>query len=523
VDDNFPVVTWLGWAKALPDELVRARPVLSVWYAYALLGRGEMEAAETRLRDAERWLEPADNTSERPMERSAEIVVVDKERFRSLPAAIGIARAYQAQSFGDVPGTVKHARRVLDLTPETDLLRRTQANTLLGLTYWVSGDLEAAEQSYAECTLTLQTAVSVTTAISAAFVLAEIRMVLGRLHEAARSLEQLLRLVVDQGEPLPPDAADLYGELSELYRERSDLDAAADYLRKGKELVRDQTTLLGWQYRLCVTAARFKQTQGDLESALDLLDEAERLYIRSPLPDVRPISALRARIWVAQGRLAEARGWARERGLSVDDDLYYLREFEHITLVRLLIARYTKDRQDHAILDAVGLLERLLQGAEEGGRMGSVIEILSLQALAHQAQGDIPAALTSLESALTLAEPEGYVRLFVDEGAPMAQLLSEAVARGILPDYTEKLLALLEAEKQKRDDESPAQPLIEPLSQRELEVLRLIAQGLSNREIAARLFVAVSTVKGHNLRIFGKLQVRRRTEAVARARELGLL
>ncbi len=161
--------------------------------------------------------------------------------------------------------------------------------------------------------------------------------------------------------------------------------------------------------------------------------------------------------------------------------------------------------------------------------MGSVIEILVLQALAHEARGDIPAALVPLERALRLAEPEGYVRIFVDEGRPMAQLLSEAAARRITPDYMGKLLAAFEAEGLIDSDESPrltppaSQPLVEPISDRELEVLQLIAQGLSNREISERLFLALITVKGHNRNIFRKLQVRRRTEAVARARELGLL
>jgi LuxR family maltose regulon positive regulatory protein len=234
-------------------------------------------------------------------------------------------------------------------------------------------------------------------------------------------------------------------------------------------------------------------------------------------------------VWVAQGRLAEALGWTREQGLSAHDDLSYLREFEHITLARVLLARYKSDREERYIHEAMELLERLLIAAEEGGRMGSVIEILVLQALAHEAQGDSSTALVPLERALSLAEPEGYVRVFVDEGRPMAQLLSEAAAHGIMPDYTGRLLAAFEAEEQKSADEShvapapPAQSLIEPLSQRELEVLRLIARGLSNREISERLFLALITVKGHNRNIFRKLQVRRRTEAVALARELGLL
>ena len=174
----------------------------------------------------------------------------------------------------------------------------------------------------------------------------------------------------------------------------------------------------------------------------------------------------------------------------------------------------------------MGLLERLLKAAEEGGRMGSVIEILVLQALAHQAQGDLPAALLPLQHALALAEPEGYVRMFLDEGPSMMQLLREASAREIMPDYTDKLLAAFEAEKQKSEDKPdlpPTQPLIDPLGQRELKILQLIAQGLSNREIGERLFLALDTIKGHNRKIFDKLQVQSRTEAIARARELGLL
>ena len=180
--------------------------------------------------------------------------------------------------------------------------------------------------------------------------------------------------------------------------------------------------------------ARVKEAQGDLDGALDLLDEAERQYVESPDPDVRPVAALKTRVWVAQGRLTEALGWTRERGLSAHDDLSYLREFEHITLARVLLARYQSDREERYIHEAMGLLERLLKAAEEGGRMGSVIEILVLQALAHEAQGDSPGALVPLERALPLAEPEGYVRIFVDEGRPMARLLYKALSQGVESD-----------------------------------------------------------------------------------------
>jgi LuxR family maltose regulon positive regulatory protein len=235
--------------------------------------------------------------------------------------------------------------------------------------------------------------------------------------------------------------------------------------------------------------------------------------------------------------------------LSVENEFSYLREFDHITLARVLLALYQSDRADRHIQEAMELLERLLKAAEERRGKGSMIETLVLQAMAYHAQGNLPAALMSLQHALVLAEPEGYVRIFLDEGPGMMQLLAavhrlpeaaapEIMPRQGLPTYTDKLLAAFEADQQKIEDKpdlTPAQPLIEPevrptkdmlvepLSQRELKILQLIAQGLSNRQISERLFLALDTIKGHNRKIFDKLQVQSRTEAVARARELGLL
>ena len=435
--------------------------------------------------------------------------------------------ARRAGATGDLAGTVTHAKRALDLLPDDDHFWRGAAASLLGIAYWTLGDLEAAHRSFADGVSHQQMAGHTRFQIAGTYILADIRIAQGRLHEAVRTYEQSLQVATEQGEPVW-GTAHLYVGLSELHRERGDLEAAKQHLLRSKELG-EHFGLPETRYRWYVAMARIKEAQGDLDGALDLLDEAERQYVESPDPDVRPVAALKTRVWVAQGRLAEALGWTREQGLSAHDDLSYVREFEHITLARVLLARYKGDREERSVLGAMGLLERLLQAAEEGGRMGSVIEILVLQGLAHEAQGDIPAALVPLERALALAEPEGYVRIFLDEGRPMAQLLSEAATRGIMPDYTGKLLAAFDAEGRIEPDDSPrlatlaSQPLVEPLSDRELEVLRLIAQGLSNREISERLFLAVITVKGHNRNIFRKLQVRRRTEAIARARELGLL
>ena len=266
--------------------------------------------------------------------------------------------------------------------------------------------------------------------------------------------------------------------------------------------------------------ARIKEAQGDLVGALDLLNEAERQYIRGPDPDVRPIAALKTRVWVEQGKLTEALGWVRERGLFVDDDLSYLSEFEHITLARVLIASYKSDREERPIHETVGLLERLLKAAEEGGRTGSVIEILVQQALAHEAEGDLDLALVPLERALTLAEPEGYVRIFVDEGPPMAALLREAAKHSIAPNYVSQLRAAFG----KAEGRTPiTQLLIEPLSERELQVLRLLGTELNGPEIARELTVSLNTMRTHTKSIYSKLGVNNRQDAVRRAEDLDLL
>ena len=516
-DRSRQYATLLGWLKAIPDELVRLRPVLSYWYASISMSCGELGGVEPRLRDAERWLDTTADT--------AAMVVVDKEEFRRLPGMIAIIRAGLALARGDIPETVKYARRVLDLAPEDDLLMLGGAASQLGLAAWTNGDLETARRMTAEGMANLRLAGYISPAIGCAKVLVDIQIAQGSLHEAMTTYERALQWATEPGEPVLPGAADMYVGMSDLYREFNDLKTAMQHLLTSQALG-ELAGLSPNPYRWCAAMARIREAQGDLGGALDLLDQAERLYDSAFAPNVRPVATRKVRVWVAQGRLGEALGWAHEQGLSVENELSYLHEFDHITLARLLLASYLSDRANGSISEVAGLLERLLKAAEEGGRMGSVIEILVLQAIAYHAQGDLPAALLHLQHALMLAEPEGYVRMFLDEGSSMMQLLREASAREIMPDYTGKLLASFEAEKRKSEDKPdlpPAQPLIEPLSQRELKILQLIAQGLSNREIGERLFLALDTIKGHNRKIFDKLQVQSRTEAVARARELGLL
>lgn len=504
MDGSFQSAAWMGWAKALPDEMARTRPVLLAGIAWSFLNDGELETGEARLREAERLLGST----------AGEVVYADEEQFRYLPSSIATARAYHAQALADMPGTVKYARQALALIPEEDDPRRGPAAALLGLAYWANGELEEAHRALTAAMDNFRKAGYIQFAISGAYGLADIRAAQGRLREAWKEYERPLALVEEHGEGALRGTADLYLGLAGLCRERGSLEAALQYLKKSEELG-EQAALPDWPHRLRIAQSRMKEAQGRPEEALGLLGEAERLYFRSPVPDVRPIAAMKARLWIKLGRLAEARAWARERALSVDDEPSFLREFEHITLAGMLIA----DPEGSRISEAIGLLERLLQAAQEGGRKGSMIEILIRLALAYQAQDSLPLALETLKRALALAEPEGYIRVFVDEGRPMAALLSEAAAHGVMPAYTGRLLGAFEQPL----TAPSAQPLVEPLSQRELEILQLIARGLSNQQISERLFLALSTVKGHNQNIFGKLGVQRRTEAVARAREMGLL
>ena len=529
--------TLLGWLTALPSAVIRARPVLSVTYAHLLLDGGEIAGVEAHLQDAEWWLDtPADRRvqSDAP---AAAMVVMDEEALRRLPGAIAVARAGLALARGDVAATVTYARRVLDLVPTDDHLSRGGAAGFLGLAAWTSGDLATAHRAYAEGMADLQVAGNIADTIGGAITLADIRMAQGRLREAMRIYARGLQLAAEQGAPIL-HTADLSVGMSAIHAEQNDLDAATQHLRTSQAFG-ERTGFPPNRSRWCVAMARIRQTQGDLDGALDLLDEAERRYVRTFAPNVRPVVALKTRVWVVQGKVGDALGWVRDQGLSVEDALSYLHEFTHITVARVLMAR-AQGGHNQSMREAIGLLERLLHAAEAGERTGSVIEILLLQALAHQTRGDIPAALGPLSRALALAEPEGYVRLFVDEGPPMAALLGRRQdAGGRMQPYATQLLAAFVQDTgtwghgdtatavQAHVPVSPPphipMSLAEPLSQRELAVLRLLKTELSGPEIARALVIGLSTVRTYTKSIYGKLNVNTRRAAVKRAEALGLI
>jgi len=314
----------LRWLRALPDKLIPFRPVLSAAYAWALLSTGALAGVEERLRSAEQWL---DMTADRPTRLDApagEMIVVDDEAFRRLPGAITVWRAGLALAQGDVPATVTYARRAIELVPEGDHLMRGAAAALLGIASWTSGDLEAAHRGYADGMARMERAGDVANASGCAIALADIRIAQGRLYEAMHTYEHMLQLATaqhpDGTRPVVRGTAGLYVGMSELHRERNDMHAATQCLLRSQELGQ-HNGLPQHQYRWRVAMARIRAAEGDLTGALELLQEAERWYVPDFMPNVRPVAALVARVWIAQGRLGEALGWVRAQGLSAQDDL----------------------------------------------------------------------------------------------------------------------------------------------------------------------------------------------------------
>jgi LuxR family maltose regulon positive regulatory protein len=504
------------WMEALPHEMLLKRPVLSAGYAWTLLDFGDLDKVDVYLSAAEQYFHPTEANDR----LASEMIVKDKAEFQKLPATVAAARAYLSMAMGNIPHTIQHAQHVLDLTSVDEHHQRGMAASLMGLAYWSTGNLGAAYQSMYDGMTSMFKMGNINFALSNTFGLADIQMAQGQLRDALYTYEQSLQVAKAQTYTVQ-GIADFYMGLGDLYREKNELESAQTYLQQSENLG-EQTGLPDWRYRFCRIQSRMKRTQGDFDTALDLLDEAEGIYYATPVPNVRPTAAYKAGIWIEQGHIDKALAWAREKNLSLDTDVTFLNEFQLITLTRIYIAQASRKGDNIPINEVDDLLARLADAAEFGARFGSMIEILILQARLQQIKNDMSSALKFLQHAISLAEPQGYIRIFVDEGKPMQQLLTEAQSRQIMPGYVKTLLSAFDSNQQSIMANA-SQALIEPLSERELEVLQLIAEGLSNRQISERLFLALSTIKGHNRNIFDKLGVKRRTEAVARASELDLL
>jgi LuxR family maltose regulon positive regulatory protein len=502
------------------------RPVLAVGLIGALMAGNEFEGIEERLRDAQRWLEPPTHESEERHGPSEGMVVVDEKELSRLPGVIQMYWAALALIGGDAQAAHRDAQLAIDRAAADDHVTLASASAISGLALWGEGDLEAAHRAYSACVDGLQRAGHLSDVLGCSITLADIRITQGRLGDALRTYEQALKLAAQELPTVLRGTADMYVGMSQIAYERGDLSLAAQLLMRSHELGEHRG--LGQNpYRWRVAMARVREAEGDPAGALTLLEEANRVYMGDFSPNLRPVPAVQARALAAQGRWSEALGWAREQGLSIDDDVSYVREFEHITLARVLLARYATNCDKDGLNKAAQLLGRLLSAADAGGRSGTVIEILVLQALVRYHGGDIPGALESLAKSLTLAEPEGYVRVFVNEGPPMAALLTAIEKKRGGWDYVSRLLTAGANTIENVPTGAPSgqviPSLVEPLSERELDVLRLLTTDLDGPAIARRLIVSVNTVRTHTKNIYAKLGVNSRRAAVRRAEELRIL
>ena len=512
--------------EALPDELLRSRVELCLWQGWLLALSGQFDAAERLLQDIESILH-TNNSPPTLTISSVKPPQLDRNHHRQVEYSGRVAaiRAFIAFRCGNARRTIELALQALEQLSEDEVTRGLVA-WYLGIAYLWSGDLAAGATSLNEARTISQAAGNSYAAFMATFELARMQVRQGYLHQADQSYQQALELVTKRGKS-DISTGPIYVGKGELQREWNNLDTAADFLQEGiarcQQLGNASILLVGH-----ITLVRVKQAQEDAAGADSLIQKIPQILRASrlsPLNEAQFI-AWHVRLALAQGDLALATRWMHERQLRADDELSSPRDIEYLTLARVLMAQQQPD-------EALSLLTRLLRLAERERRMGDALEALVLQAVAQQACGDEEGAIERLSQALSLAEPEGYIRLFVDEGEPVANLLIHMHRRPLVNQpgsqrYRERLLALLGKAYHEDTPHSAVSglgmyPFSEPLSERELEILRLIIAGYSNREVADQLVIAVSTVKWHINAIYGKLQVDSRTKAIARARELNIV
>jgi LuxR family maltose regulon positive regulatory protein len=511
------VMTLLGWLEALPEEVMRRRPQLLLQYSAALLWVGQLDDVEPLVLEIERAVGVSGEGRDEGLRPSA-----DEPLRQVLLGGAAATRSWHAYLKGEPHNAIALARRALALLPDKDLELRTFAAFRLAEAHRTADDLEAASAAFAESAELGRAAGHDYLVLKAMSRQAKLQMVQGRLREADHVLRHALRFAADRGGDSHPAAGEVKVVLGELLYEWDELEAAAHQLKEGirlSERMGQLDTLVDGYLAL----SRLEMVQGNTESALESAQEANSLAQRSGAGEaIVEVAAWNSRQLEDGCRQVAPRQMQERAAGAPAVSVSMVRETEQIARARLTVARGEHD-------EALRLLEELHQSSEAAGRTGKQIEILTLQALTLWERSKREQAVGALTRALALAEPEGYVRTFVDEGAAMGDLLStalEARQRGRLDAtriparYLAKLLAILAQESA-----APAlgDRLSEPLSERELEVLGLIAAGKSNVEIASSLFVSLSTVKTHINNLYRKLGARSRTQAIARARELDLI
>ena len=516
------IVTLLTWLTALPPDIVQAHPRLSLLLACVFLFTGRIEAVEPFLNHVEQTLHHHPHT-------------MDATQQNRLQGEVAALRAFMLLLQCDATQAIKLARQAVHNLPTSSFLQRITIWTL-GTAYMSEGDLRAASQTFAQVVASSQASHNSMMTLIALSQLAEVHIWQGQLRQAETLYRQALQVARNHsGVPLPASSMAYIG-LSVILREWNDLPGALEMLQKGLALCRQW----GEQglFDAYASLARVHQARHDWDAAFDALQHMKELVYRLTLPvqSLALVSAYEIRFWLAHGELTAARQVAEQMISEEEIAIKQLREIVQLTRIRLRLALMQNEPPGTTLDPILAELHALRRAASTAERISSVVECYILEALAFSCQQNRDAALAALEQALTLAQPEGYIRLFVDEDAPMAHLLDAYHPTEVkLVEYRNTLLNAFPASHLLSATSSPGglppvdpvspdtDTLIEVLSEREFEVLCLIADGLSNREIAERLVVSMGTIKTHVRNIYGKLGVNSRTRAVARARKLRLL
>lgn len=536
------IATITSWLNALSDEIKASRTRLRLFQAWSLLVTGQLERVEERLQAS---LNALDDSRTSPTSMFARLLhalpfgaASNQEQLASVQGEVSAIRGTIAYLKRDTPAAIEQYQQAMTQLPADNTFLRGAVALNLGLAYGVVGDLKKSQRGFQQAYDLNQAAKNRYIASIALWHLAELYLLRGQRHRAAElyqqiaalephasaesTLPELEQLSFSADDSLRPDLSGVYVGQGALLYEENKLAEAEQALTTGLVLAKHGTdSVLIEGYRLL---AYLKRAQGDWAAAFDLLHEISRLIQREKIAPYweQQVKMGQAQLWLWQGNLDAVQHWATERQLSLSvaktmaaSNQLHVKEREFLVLARWLIAQ----KEAASLAEAVALLTLLNSMADQGGRTGQVIEILSLQALALHAQGESGRALNALNRALSLAEPEGYLRLFIDVGGRLATLLRQITPRQATANYAGRLLTAFGPDT---TDDS-IEPLLEPLSERELEILQLIAAGLSNQKIGDQLFLTTGTIKWHISNIYSKLNVRKRTQAVARARDLRLL
>lgn len=518
--------TLRSWLSQLPPDVLAQRPVLASDFIGALMASNAFDQVGTRLDALEASLDAAPDT----------FIIRNQAEWRRLPAVLSTHRAGLALVAGDHEATITHAETALARATADDQLTAGAASALKGLAAWSAGDLASALEAYRTSADCLAAAGHISDVLACTVTLVDLELQTGRLDEAERAAKHGLELAgTAAGETALRGTADMWVALSRVAWERGDTAAAEEDLTRAADLG-ESAGLPQQPYRWRVAMAHLREAQGDLASADTLLHEAERLFNSDFSPAVRPVPAARARLHIHAGDLAAARRWATSTGVTATDDMTYLREFEHVTLARLLLAEHADTYADAHLSEALGLLERLNQAAHTGGRTAVMVETLILQAVAHDRAERTGEAVRRLRMAVELAQPQGWVRPFMDEGRRVRQLLTllprpaAAFARTVdgpaggppAQPSAQRSSAASPADVPVRALSGEPPSLVAPLSSREHDVLRLLASDLDGPAIARHLNVSLATVRTHTQHIYAKLGVNNRRAAVRRGHQLNL-